>query len=109
MLSSDRSYVLPGAETAHSAEEVLAAADAPENGGRKVFVIGGASVYAELLKYCGEAYVTEEEGTYGADRFLPDLRKDPDFYCAERSERHTDGKYAYRFCVYRRKILKPEA
>ena len=38
-----------------------------------VYVIGGESVYAQLLPYCTEAYVTKIENTYSADKFFPNL------------------------------------
>lgn len=40
---------------------------------RFVFVIGGESIYRQLLPYCQEAYVTKINNTYEADRFFPNL------------------------------------
>lgn len=42
---------------------------APEN----AFVIGGETVYRELLPYCGKAYVTKIHQTFDADAFFPAL------------------------------------
>ena len=41
-----------------------------------VFVIGGESVYTQLLPYCSEVYVTRFEKTFQADRHFPNLDKD---------------------------------
>jgi dihydrofolate reductase len=38
-----------------------------------IFVIGGESVYTQLLPYCSEAYVTRFEKEFEADRHFPDL------------------------------------
>jgi dihydrofolate reductase len=52
----------------------------------EVFVIGGEVVFAELLPYCSEAYVTKIENTYPADRYFPNLDNDERWkliYCGE--------------------------
>lgn len=41
-----------------------------------IFVIGGESVYRQLLKYCGEVYVTKIKATYKSDRYFNNLDKD---------------------------------
>ncbi len=41
-----------------------------------VFVIGGEIVYAELLPYCSEAFVTKIEKIYKADKFFVNLDED---------------------------------
>jgi len=42
----------------------------------EVFVIGGESVYTQLLPYCNEAYVTKIENTYKADKYFLNLDGD---------------------------------
>ncbi len=41
-----------------------------------VFVIGGEIVYAELLPYCSEAYITKIENIYKADKYFVNLDED---------------------------------
>ena len=38
-----------------------------------IFVIGGESVYTQLLPYCAEVYVTRFEKVFKADRHFPDM------------------------------------
>ena len=38
-----------------------------------VFVIGGESVYTQLLPYCTEAYITKIKNVYSADKFFLNL------------------------------------
>lgn len=45
------------------------------------FVIGGSQIYALLLPYCNELYITENKGYYGADVFFP--RFDKSLYSRE--------------------------
>lgn len=40
-----------------------------------VFVIGGESIYSQLLPYCTEACVTKIENKYVADKYFVDLDK----------------------------------
>ena len=44
-----------------------------QNPAQSFWCIGGAEVYAALLPYVREAYLTEIAGTHGADAFLPPL------------------------------------
>ena len=41
-----------------------------------VFVIGGASLYRQLLPYCSEVYITKFHKAYEADRYFPNLDMD---------------------------------
>ena len=42
-------------------------------GSDEVFVIGGGSIYRQLLPYCNIAYITKMRFDGGADTFIPDL------------------------------------
>ncbi|HHU08023.1 MAG TPA: methylated-DNA--[protein]-cysteine S-methyltransferase [Clostridiaceae bacterium] len=44
-----------------------------EDADREVFVIGGASVYDQLLPYCDEVLLTEIDAEFSADSFFPDI------------------------------------
>jgi len=58
----------PGAETAESLDAALALlADAP-----KVFVIGGAEIYAIALPHATELVLTEIDATLDGDTFFPE-------------------------------------
>ena len=39
---------------------------------KKTFVIGGSSIYEQLLPYCTGALVTRISGDYGCNKFLPE-------------------------------------
>ena len=71
---------------------------------RDVFVIGGGSVYNQMLPYCDTAYITKIDKKYEADTFIPDLDKLPEWYIDEESEQYydTDGT-PYRYVTYKRK------
>ncbi len=58
VVSRNPDYAAAGAEVFPSAEAALAAA-----GDEAVFVIGGASIYKELLELCDKLYLTEIDDT----------------------------------------------
>ena len=71
----------------------------------QVYVIGGASVYRQLLSYCDTAYVTKiDAGIEGADAFFPNLDIDPNWQMAEEGENRQSGDgVRFRFVKYRNK------
>ena len=72
----------------------------PEYCGSDLFVIGGESIYAQLLNYCDEAYVTKVLEVREADRFFPDIDRDNNWEMAEESTIQTSGDISFRFCRY---------
>lgn len=73
-----------------------------------VYVIGGEQVYAEMLHLCDEAYVTRVDEDGHADRFAPDLDKDPEWTLAETlGAGKTGDGLKYEFCRYKR-VQKPK-
>ncbi len=90
---------IPGAEVVHTPAQAQAAA---ERRGR-CFVIGGASVYRQLLPRIGRVYVTKLEICPESDSFFPDLDADPAWICTEEGERREEDGIGYRFCTYERR------
>lgn len=68
-----------------------------------VFVIGGASIYGQFLKFCDTIYVTKIDAVFEADCHFPNLDEDPDFELVWTSDQQEEGGYSYRFSEYRRK------
>ncbi len=95
VLTRQIGFAREGVDVAHSVDEALAlVADADPD---TVWVIGGASVYRQLLPYCEGAVVTKFDELRDADTFFPDLDADPAFEIAETEEGET-----CRFVTYRR-------
>lgn len=87
-----------GALAVHSAAEALAAAQGYE----RVFVIGGESVYRQMLPATDRVYVTKIEAAPECDAFFPDLDADPAWRVADPGEEKEHGGVKYRFMVYER-------
>lgn len=60
---------MPGFTICHSPEEAMEMTKGME----KVMVIGGGSVYRQMLPMCDRAYITKVHVTPVSDTFLPDL------------------------------------
>ena len=102
ILSRDESYTVEGAEVARSVEEVaeLLKNENTDN----VVVIGGESIYRQMLPLCDTAVVTKIDAEAPAsDKFFPDLDEDENWYLAEESEVKEENGIKFRFCTYKRK------
>ena len=66
-----------------------------------VFVIGGASVYKQLLPYCEEVLVTRVDAEGDADAFFPNLDEEAEFEKVYESEPIDDNGYTVRFTTYK--------
>ena len=89
---------IPGAEVVHTVEEAAEAAQKYEQS----FVIGGASVYAQLLPYCDTAHITKIDYAYQADAWFPNLDEDPAWEITADSDEQTYFDLTYRFLRYQR-------
>ena len=65
-----------------------------------VFVIGGASVYAQLLPYCDTAYITKVNAESPADKFFPNLDEDENWAMTKESEEFEYNGLVYKFTTY---------
>ena len=64
----------------------------------KAIVIGGASVYEQLLPYCKKIFVTEIDHAFAeADTYFPNLNKNKDWQISETGEWLSDEKSKLRF------------
>ena len=97
-----------GAETFPSLSEALASCKLPQEGAggsEEIYIIGGASVYAEALPLTDRLCLTEVHDTPAeADAFFPVFNHD-EWKVAFREEHETDEKhqYPYTFIDYIRK------
>ena len=90
---------IPGFTVCHSPEEAAELAGQAEN----CFVIGGGSVYTQMLPYCDAAYVTKVQCNPGSDTFFPNLDEKEDWYLAETLQSGEENGISYEMLLYRRK------
>ena len=90
---------IPGFTLCHSPAQVLEAAKEHD----RAFVIGGGSVYRQLLPYCDRAYVTRVHATPESDTFFPDLDRDSQWYLAETLQSGEENGISYEMQLFKRK------
>lgn len=76
VLTRDKSFAREGVIVCHSVAEAVETA---ESFGKEIYVIGGGSIYEQLLPYCERAIVTRIDAVFDADTFLPDLDESDDW------------------------------
>lgn len=94
-----------------SAEEIegVTVCRSPEEAAEKskdaerVFVIGGGSVYRQMLPMCDRAYVTKVHACPASDTFFPNLDDDPRWELAEVLQSGEENGILYEMCLYKRK------
>ena len=100
VLTSDPSYQASGAVVVHSVEALLEELNKYDS--NDIYVIGGESVYRQLLPYCSTAYVTKIDHAYAADTYFPNLDELEGWKLAGISEEQTYFDLEYVFLRYRR-------
>ena len=89
---------LPGFTVCHSPEEAEMISKKVE----RAVVIGGGSIYRQMLPMCDTAYVTKVHCKPGSDTFFPDLDADPAWRLAEVLQSGEENGIAYEMCLYKR-------
>ena len=69
----------------------------------RVMVIGGGSVYRQMLPYCDKAYITKVHACPESDTWFPDLDKDPQWALTQTLLQGEEDGIAYEMCLYERK------
>ena len=90
---------IPGFTICRSPEE---AAELAKNAER-AFVIGGGSVYRQMLPLCDKAYITKVHCTIDSDTYFPNLDQDPAWELSVILQSGEEDGIAYEMCLYRRK------
>ena len=101
ILSRNPQYTVKDAMVVHSLEELLE--KLKKYPSEDIYIIGGESIYRQMLPYCDTAHVTKIDHTYQADTYFPDLDKDPEWEITADSDELTYFDIPYRFLRYERK------
>lgn len=69
-----------------------------------IYVIGGESLYRDLLPHCEKAFVTKVDATVDdADAFMVNLDNHPDWEVSETGDELEEKGYTFRFVTYKKK------
>lgn len=100
ILSANPDYQVRGAAVAHSIPELLEMLK--EYDTEDVYIIGGESIYRQMLPYCDVAHITKVDYAYEADAYFPNLDEDPEWEVTADSDEQTYFDLTYAFVKYER-------
>ncbi len=100
VLTKDKNYDVKDAIVVHSVEELLD--ELKKYNEEDIYVIGGESIYRQLLPYCKLAHVTKIDHTYEADTYFPNLDEMEDWEVTGVSDEQTYFNLEYEFVRYER-------
>ena len=107
VLSRRTDYAPDGALVARSIDELLELLKSYDTD--DVYVIGGESIYTQLLPYCDTAYVTKFDKSYEKDAVMPNLDESDEWELFETSktlvsnpETDSEVRLSFKFCTYKK-------
>ena len=89
---------IPGFTVVHDPEEAVALANTAD----RAMIIGGGSIYKQMLPYCDTAYITKVHCAPESDTFFPNLDADPAWELAEVLQKGEENGVAYEMCLYKK-------
>ena len=93
---------IEGVTFLHSIEEVLEwikQRDSKE----EIFIIGGASIYKQMLPYANRLYITHIFESFEADTFFPDITEDWKLVSAFGTKENITHEHKHMFTIYERR------
>ncbi|MCR5527241.1 MAG: dihydrofolate reductase [Lachnospiraceae bacterium] len=101
VLTRNKDYAPEGVTVVHDIEELNKVIEAYNKD--DVYLIGGASIYKQLIGMCDTAIVTKIDKVYEADTYFPNLDEDENWEMTQESEEQTYFDLIYYFCTYTKK------
>ena len=89
---------IPGFTVCHSPEDAAKAASDWDT----VFVIGGGSIYRQMLPMCQKAYITKVHCAVESDTYFPNLDEDADWKMTQVLQSGEENGISYEMCLYER-------
>ena len=90
---------IPGFTVCASPEAAVALAKTAQ----RATVIGGGTIYRQMLPYCDTAYITKVHVTPESDTSFPNLDELDDWYLAETLQSGEENGIGYEMLLYKRK------
>ena len=70
----------------------------------RAMVIGGGSIYQQMLPYCDTAYITKVHTVTDCDTWFPNLDESDEWELTETIDSGEENGIAYDICIYRRRV-----
>lgn len=100
VITTDESWSAPDVIVCHSIDELFVQLERYDT--NTVYVIGGASVYEQLLPYCDTAYVTKVNTSKPADKYFPNLDEKEEWELVEDGEIMEQNGIEFKFTTYKK-------
>ena len=100
VLTHDKTYKVPDAILVHSMEELHE--ELKKYPSEDIYVIGGETIYKQLLEECDVAHITKIDYEFEADAYFPNLDELPEWKITQDSEEQTYFDLEYYFYKYER-------
>lgn len=100
ILSTNKDYKVKDAMVVHSVEELLE--ELKNYADEDIYIIGGETIYRQLLPYCKVAHITKIDRSYEADAYFPNLDADPAWEVTAESDEQSYFDTTYSFVKYER-------
>ncbi|MBO5523576.1 MAG: dihydrofolate reductase [Roseburia sp.] len=101
VLTHDKNYKVPDAVIVHTMEELHE--ELKKYNSEDIYVIGGETIYRQLLDECDVAHVTKIDYAFDADTYFPNLDEKPEWEITADSEEQTYFDLEYYFYKYEKK------
>ena len=98
ILSTNPDYEVKDAIVVHSVEELNE--ELKKYKSEDIYIIGGESIYSQMLPFCDTAHITKIEHKYTADTYFPNLDNMPEWKVTASSEEQTYFDITYEFIKY---------
>lgn len=100
VLTRDKNYQVKDAIVVNTVDELLQ--ELKKYDEDEIYVIGGESVYRQMLPYCKVAHVTKINHAYEADTYFPNLDEKDEWVVTGVSDEQTYFNLEYEFVRYER-------
>ena len=101
VLTTDKNYSVKDAIVVHTIDELLE--ELKKYNDEDIYVIGGESIYRQMLPHCTLAHVTKINHAYEADTYFPNLDEASDWELAQILQSGEEDGIAYEMCIYAKK------
>ena len=101
VLTADQNYQVDGAVIVHDLDELHE--ELKKYPSEDIYVIGGESIYRQLLDECDVAHITKIDFAYEADAWFPNLDEKAEWVVTADSEEQTYFDLEYYFYKYEKK------
>ena len=98
VLTRDKNYQVKDAIVVNTVDDLLQ--ELKKYDEEEIYIIGGESIYRQMLPYCKVAHVTKINHAYEADTYFPNLDEREDWVVTGVSDEQTYFNLEYEFVRY---------